>query len=247
MLRDKAEQVKTAEEFTNYFKGLAIVPNGSPGMQAVFGFADSNVVMRLYYHVVNVFKEEKYFDFKLNNSSHQFNQVRSDRSNTLLALFNNNTGEISSANTGNEAYLQSATGFSVKLRFPYLRNLLEINDYVKIQKAELLIKPLQNTYNGVYRLPQQLQLYPVDANNEPGSTFIEGNLVLDSVYGENTFYSFDITAYLQEQITVSSNNKNGLIVLPSSYQTTLNRLIMGDRNNKVTKIQLKIYYVSIQK
>jgi hypothetical protein len=223
-------------------------------MHAVYGFRDS-ITMRLYYHQTDVFITNKYLDFTFYNADNtQFNQVKSDKTGTPLSVFNSTNKEVVSTATNNSIYLQYLTGFLPKIKFPTLRSLLLRADYVKILKADLIIKPLKNTYNSITPLPSQLSAIATDQTNtletaltNAAGGFQTGNLVIDQLYNENTSYDYDVTSYLQQQILVSSANQNGLLLVPPStaWISTLNRAVIGDQKNVQGSIQLKLYYVSV--
>jgi hypothetical protein len=221
----------------------------------VYGFRDS-VTMRLHYHVTDVFIENKYLDFTYyNGDNKQFIQVKSDRTSTPVAVFNSSTKEIISTSTNNEAFLQYLTGFIPKIQFPSLRNLLLRSDYVKILKAQLIVKPVKSSYSGYMPLPPQLFASVTDLSNTFGSYLVApgssdyqtGNLLIDPIYGETTAYTYDVTAYLQQQILVSTNNQNGLLLVQPgpSLISNLDRVVIGDQKNNAGSIQLKLYYVSV--
>lgn len=249
--------MQSNSNFINYFRGLQLSATAG-NMHAIYGFRDS-VVMRLHYHETNVFNESKYIDFVFyNNDNTQFNEVKADRSGTLLSVFNGPNKEVVSTNTNNVAYLQNLTGFVPKIKFPTLRSLLLRPDFVKILKAELVIRPVKNSYNSITPLPPVLYAVPTDQSNTLGSplNYVStagivstqtGSLVTDPVYDENTEYYYDITSYLQQQILISANNQNGLLFVPPTPASisTLNRVIIGDQKNTQGGLQLKIYYVSI--
>lgn len=246
--------MQSTTNFLSYFKGLQLSPLVG-GMHAVYGFGDS-AVMRLHYHTTSVFTESKYLDFTFyNGDNKQFNQVKADRSGAPVSIFNSSNKQMLSTATNNRAYLQYLTGFIPKIQFPTVRNLLLRPDYVKILKAELVIQPVQNSYNTKMPLPPELYATSTDQSNAFGSSLANssstsyqtGNLIIDQVYGENTSYTYDVTSYLQQQILVSANNENGLLLIPPSPQSiaTLNRIIIGDQKNKAGSIQLKLYYVSV--
>jgi len=213
--------------------------------------------MRLHYHVTGVFTESKYLDFSFYNTDNtQFNQVKSDRTGTPLAVFNSTHKEVSSTATNGEAYLQYITGFIPKIKFPSIRTLLLRPDYVKILKADLIIHTLNNSYNGYMPLPPKLYAVTTDLSNtfqsvlsnKADGSYQTGNLVLDPIYQENTAYTYDVTAYLQQQIQLTANNNgNGLLLTAPSPATisTFNRLVIGDKQNPKGSIQLKLYYVSV--
>ena len=245
--------MQSTTNFLPYFKGLQLAST-SGNMHAVYGFRDS-ITMRLYYHQTDVFITNKYLDFTFYNADNtQFNQVKSDKTGTPLSVFNSTNKEVVSTATNNSIYLQYLTGFLPKIKFPALRSLLLRADYVKILKADLIIKPLKNTYNSITPLPPQLSAIATDQTNtletaltNAAGGFQAGNLVIDQLYNENTSYDYDVTSYLQQQILVSSANQNGLLLVPPStaWISTLNRAVIGDQKNVQGSIQLKLYYVSV--
>lgn len=245
--------IQNTTSFINYFKGLKIAPAPN-GMHAIYGFNDT-VTMRLYYHVNGLFTTPKILDFKYyNGDNKQFNQVLSDRSGTPLSSFGGVDNEISSANTNNSSYSQYITGFIPKVQFPTIRSLLLRPDYLKIIKAELIVIPVNQTYTGFTLLPPQLYAYKTDQLNNLGAPLVSpttngyqtGNLVIDPLYNSNTTYTYDVTSYLQQQISINYANQNGLLLIPPSpaSTTTFNRLVIGDKNNSGGSLQLKVYYVS---
>jgi hypothetical protein len=246
--------VQNLSSFIGYFKGLQIAP-GSTGMHAIYGFHDT-VTMRIYYHVNGLFSTPKTLDFSFYNGDNtQFNQVTSDRSGTPLTAFGGVDGEISSTLTNKTSFLQYITGFIAKIRFPTIRDLLLRTDYLKIIRAELIVTPINQSYSGLYPLPPSLYAYTTDQNNDISSPllasgvsrFQNGNLIIDPLYNSNTAYTYDVTAYLQQQISIGYANQNGLLLIPPSPASisTFNRVVIGDQKNAIgNALQLKVYYVS---
>lgn len=255
MIKTKSGILKDNALFTDYLKGLQIA-SGSNGN--VYGFKDS-VVMRLYYHQTDISRDSKYFDFSFSNRPLQFNHITADRTGTPLAALNTQNNELVSTASGNTGYLQSATGLYLKISFPTIRKLLERSDYIKIIRADLIVKPLINSYNGFYPLPPVLSAFATDGANEPGTALSTasggsavtetGNLSIDYVYGTNTTYTYDVTSYLQQEITNAAINKDGLLMLPPSTNrfSSLNRTVIGDAQNAKNKLQLNVYYISVIK
>jgi len=254
MIKNKSAILKDNVLFTDYIKGLHIASSGN----TIFGFKDS-VVMRLYYHQTDITRDNKYFDFTFFNKPLQYNQITADRTGTPLAALNTQNNELLSTASGNIGYLQSATGIYLKIAFPTIRKLLERTDFVKIIRADLVIKPIQNSFNGFYPLPPVLYATATDGANEPGAPITAvnggssatetGNLTIDAIYGTNTNYTYDVTAYLQQQITNAAINKDGLLLIPPTDTrfSSLNRLVMGDVQNVKNKLQLNVYYISVNK
>ena len=255
MIKTKDPILKDNILFTDYLKGLKI---SSTSNNNIFGFKDS-VIMRLYYHQTDITRDSKYFDFAFFNKPLQFNQITADRSGTPLAALNTQNNEIFSTSTGNVGYLQPATGLYLKISFPTIRKLLERSDFVKIIRADLVVKPVINSYNGYFPLPPVLNGAETDGANEPGVSLTSvangaasletGNLAIDDIYGTNTNYTYDVTGYLQQEITNAAINKDGILLLPPSTTrfSTFNRLVIGDFQNVKSKIQLNVYYISVIK
>ncbi len=257
MLRRKSDTIKTNTAFTNFFKGLQLSTSDA---NVIFGFKDS-VVLRVYYHETDQLYEKKAFDFTLNNSNFQFNNISFVRpASGGLANLGPTNKEISSSLTNNIGYSQAATGLYLKISFPTLRGLLQRPDYIKIISAQLVIKPYPGSYTGQYVLPPQLVAATTDALNEPGGTLtttsggtsaIEtGNLYIDYQTGINTAYTYDVTSYLISQIaTINTNFSTGLLIIPPSTNRfgTMKRLVMGDSKNANlnARVQLKVYYISV--
>lgn len=252
---NKASTLKSNAEFTDYFKGIQI---SSTSQGNVVGFKDS-VVMRLYYHQTSVSRENLSIDFKFSDNTLQFNNVTADRTGTPLAALNSTNNEILSTATGNQGYLQPITGIYMKISFPTIRSLLEKTDYVKIIRADLTVKPVINSFNNYLALPPILNAFQTDGSNDPGvslssasagnSTVQNGNLFIDNVYGTGTKYTYDVTSYLQNEIQNAAINKDGLLLLPAADKrfTQLNRLVIGDGQNAKNKLQLNLYYISVNK
>lgn len=258
LIKNKATEVTTATDFEHYFKGLKLSPENASSNAAIYGFYDT-IVMRLYYHEANPNVVEKYIDFNLVSQNKQFNQVRRNRSGTVLDVTIPEGKEIPSASLANAAYIQPLTGAVMKMTFPTIRNaMLQRTDYLQMLSAELVIKPVGNSYSPYLMLPSQLTAYTTNINNLPGSmigllgasgsnTPQYGDLTIDWLYGQDTYYTYDLSSYLQQQILLSGDNTNGLLFFPPSpaYNTLFNRVVIGDRSNAAAP-KLKVYYISVQ-
>ena len=259
MIRRRSDTLKDNTMFTNFFKGLNISATTNNN---IYGLRDS-VIMRLYYHQIDIEAEYKYFDFAFSNKPLQFNNIVADRSGTpltALSTTNTTTSELFSTSSNNTGYLQASTGLYMKISFPTIRKLLERSDFVKIIRADLIVRPIQASYSSIYPLPPILNAAQTDGANEPGPLLSSaastgaaatetGNLFFDGIYGINTAYSYDVTGYLLQEINHAAVNKDGLLLLaPSgSRYNTMNRLVIGDAFNQKNKLQLNVYYISVNK
>ena len=251
MLASNADAIKSSDDFINYFKGLCIVPTGQPAF--AFGFKDS-VIVRLHYKTKGVFLADKQVDFSLYNKDYQFDNISVDRTGAALGNISASNDEINTSLTNNIGYMQGITGTVVKFRFPYLRSMLQTMGYVQLVSAQLKVKPVNGTFGGFYPLPPTLILSSTDASNKIGTALSDasgsaqtGSLQIDELYG-NTYYSYDVTSYLQSIISISTNNSYGLIISSASpeFETTFYRVLIGDNKNKTSQTQLILYYLAVQ-
>jgi len=142
------------------------------------------------------------------------------------------------------------TGMYVTIDFPHLNNLCEKGELVTIESATLQLYPVKGTYDGMYPLPKSLALYT--ANNEnvtqsvitdlTGSSVQSGNLVVDEMSYEETYYSFDITSFLQTNLGTTGYDRQKLqLFLPDNlFYTTLQGVIFGDGEHTANKKNTKL-------
>lgn len=253
-LNTNALEIQNVTQFLNYFKGMAFT--GAASNNLVLGFQDS-VILRLHYLRPGPITEDVPVDFNITNPNYSFNHITDDRTGTPLAALGNNNPQIPSSQTGNFAFSQYITGSMTKIQFPNLLSLQNLPGFVKIINAQLLVKPVFNSYSPIYQLPPQLGLSVTDQYNLPGTYLSlissygtpvsqDGSLFIDYLYGTGTVYTYDITSYIQSQIAITQNNQNGLLLIPLNDSLTFNRVIVDNSNNPITKTQLKVYYVSSQ-
>ncbi len=254
LLKDSTQEVTSPDNFVNYFNGITIVPQQTNAF--VFGFKDS-VIMRLHYHETSdVLSTSKIADFTLYNNQRQFNHIDVNRTGTSLATLNMQTIALPSFLTNNAGYTQPATNCVAKIRMPTIRDLFTIPNYLKIERALLIIKPVVGTYTGFYTLPDSLRLTTTDINNSifsdltfPTGTVQYGSFVRDYLYEQNTQYSYDVTNYVISQLGVASANENGFLLrLANNTQnvTSFKRVIIGDQQNKISPIKLQLYYLTVK-
>ncbi len=255
LMNQSDKDLKTSSAFLEYFKGLRI--SSDQLSNVAFGCKDS-IAMRLYYKSPDIYNAAKTFEFSISNKSHQFNHIAVDRTGTILSNLEKQK-ELHSSVTGNISYSQPISGAMIKLRFPNARNLLTLPQFTQILKAQLVVRPIKNSYNNLYPLPAYLRLASTTVFNQIGSDLIYptstgsavtqlGNLTIDYLNGENTTYTYDLSAYIKALIADGSENKNGLLLLPPSpnFESQFNRVAIGNRNNTLNKIELQLYYVAVK-
>jgi hypothetical protein len=247
----RSDDFTSSDNFRKYFKGIAFVPDESSD-KSLMGFAinDSSLCINLYYHELGESATD--LTVKFTPTTPNYNKVKHDRSNTPLQLLNSGTTELASDKMSNVAYVQGLTGLYTKIEFPYLNNLLEAGQMVSIESATLYLYPVKGSYGVLNPLPSSLALYQSNENNVTedqikdvlGSSVQTGSLVTDNDLHENTYYSFDITSFMQSSLgTIGVKKKNLQLVLPedkinSSYQS----VVFGDMKHPQSQVKLSILY-----
>ena len=142
----------------------------------------------------------------------------------------------------------------VKINIPDLLSLKELHPFVQVLKAELILRPAPGTYSYPYQLPPALSLYSTDESNAltaqltdaSGQSTLTGDLVIDLLYGEQTFYSFDITSFIKSVISEGQFSKSALMLTASSgtSETSLERLVINDQT-LAKGIQLKLHVLGL--
>ena len=253
-MQDKDAATTTLAEFISYFKGLAIV--GGITNNLILGFSDS-LTMRMHYHKPTVFTDAAHIDFGINQANYQFNNITIDRSGSPIAALGPTNKQLPSSATQNAGFSQYITGSIAKLRFPYIRDLYQLPNFIKIIKAQLIIKPVQGSFIAPYSLPPYLRLSGTNNTNlfgsdltgasSTGASAVQyGHLIIDNLYGTETAYTYDVTNYLQAQIAIADANLDGLLVSPPNPAATFNRILITNAANTKYKTQVKIYYASVK-
>ncbi|MET0636897.1 MAG: DUF4270 family protein [Chitinophagaceae bacterium] len=253
-LQENDDTIQNQAMFNRYLKGLCL-RSDSVSSKALYYFrSDSTGLVRLHYTLKGAIPQDKYIDFPFNTDK-QFNSILYHHNGTNLAAFaTGKTAVKTSELTGHKAYLNSNMGSYIKISFPTLLSLKETHPYIKVLKAEVLIKPDPATYKYPYRLPAALYMYITDDENRPTSILTDatgqqpqtGSLIVDHLYGQNTQYSFDVTSFIQTVLAEGQFSKSALMLQPPSGFTdaSIDRLIIDDQTLN-DHVQLKMYVLGL--
>ncbi|UWY29911.1 DUF4270 domain-containing protein [Flavobacterium sp. TR2] len=248
----KKREVTDFDSFTEYLKGFVLVPENSSSSN-VIGFSVSESKLRLYYSKYQTDIETPFrIDFSILDTSKQFNSISLDKTGTILQNLPASTETLSSALLNNQGFVQSGTGVACRIDFPNIKQFKNISANGAIVDAQLILKPVNNTYSEKYPLADSLTVYVGDNLNR-----ISGNLLNAagaSVYGklskssdefnENVGYSISVGSFLQKEMLKQSDSRSSLILTLPGIAQSVNRIVLGDQKHLNNKIQLKIYYIS---
>lgn len=247
----KKREITDLDSFKEYLKGLVLVPT-TTNSSSVIGFNLSSK-MRLYYSKYLGDAENSFIkDFTITDATKQFNAISLDKSGTLIQNLPASDSKLSSLLTNNQGYIQSGTGVACRVDFPNIKQLKYISDSGAIVDAQLVLKPVNNSYSEKYPLPDSLRVYVADKLNRISGTLNTATGVAlyatlnkeSDEFNENVGYSLSIGNFLQKEMLKQSDSRSSLVFVLPTISKAVNRLVLGDQKHLNNKIQLKIYYIS---
>lgn len=235
-IRDKEVEFDDNKQFVDYFRGLALIPGN---MNTIAGFkCDTTFKLNLHYHIKEEFKIEKVISFSA-STKNQFNHIVTDRTGTGLVDFTAMEKEIDSRLTNNVSFIQAGDGLYTRVEFPHLGEIKLLSEYGAVEAAELRIYPVIGTFGDLYNLPETLNIYYSTGESESllynsRNQQQNGNLKIDYQFPDSTYYNFDVTSFIQNQMGAKEDSKMTLTLKLSDDETktTLKRLVIGDAYKK---------------
>lgn len=244
-------RVSSNENFANYFKGLALVPDASNTV--AIGFSDTVDVKINYSYVGNDgFKKTGAKVLSLMDPNYQYNQIGYDRTGTAFASLAPGKAVKTSA-TGGLTYVQAGTGVVAKLNIPSLKEFLQ-DENMSINKAELVIET-SSTGEGMYAIPGSLMLFVANDDGVPTSFIAspyasgiqQAAYVMGSEVGHNGTYTFNMIVYLKNLKSSGLYDHTSLYlstVTPSLFNAFNTALIATENGNP--SIKLNILYTKFK-
>ena len=249
----KKREITGFDNFSEYLKGLVLVPS-TDDSSSVIGFNAATSKIRLYYSKYQADTEETSYviDFTIMDVSKQFNSISSDKTGTLLQNLPVSSSKLSTSFTNRAGFIQSGSGVACRIDFPNIKQLKYISNKGAIVDAQLILKPVNNSYSEKYPLADSLKVYVGDNLNRISGSLINsaGTAVFGTLnkksdeFNENVGYTIPIGGFLQKEMWKQSDSKYSLILTLPGISKTVNRIVLGDQKHSNNKIQLKIYYLS---
>ena len=251
MIQEKDESISSFDYFRDYFKGIAIGPGSSSSVILSF-LCDTSMNLELHTHRKGLEKEALIQKFPVGSKTTSFSHFDADRSGTPISQIVKQLIEIPSEQSNNKTYVQSGIGLLTRVDFPTMQQLMETDRKYVLLKAELILVPEPGTYKQV-PLPSELVLYHTDKSNRVVSEIVgdqnatlAADLVIDKMYNENTKYTFDITDFINTEVSDSYfDTSHGLLIgeTSSSIGASLNRVVFCDRKNSSYKPLVRLYFM----
>ena len=257
MLSDE-RWMQAQDYFKSYFRGIAFLPSPETD-QCISGIQvqDSSMFITVHYHQMQEVPKELKLIFTP-SSTNNFTKVTQDRSNMPISdILSGLANEYPATKSNHQSYLQGLTGMYTTIDFPYLNNINEEGDMVTVESAILRLYPVRGTYDGPYPLPETLQLYTANEENVIQSVITNilgtevqtGDRVVDEIFHSQTYYTFDLTSFLQTNLgTYGEDHQTLQLFLPDNkFYTTLEGIIFDDGLNSANTehtqliMQYKVY------
>lgn len=255
-LKRKDNDVLSSDDFLLYCKGIRLSATVA-GAGTVYGIGVSGdtIRMRLHYHTTIPYPEEKHLDFPRLENALSFRQILVTRNGTLPDPVTAGRNEFPSASTGHMAFTQAGTGVLMKVLFPSLRNILSTDMPVNLLQAELIVRPVEQSFVTL-ALPPALRLSQTDESNFIGSfladssgvSILAASPVIDPLYGLNNHYRFNITNYINQLLQTPGSGGTGFFLVENhpSSTTRLHRGVFGDASLTGNNIQLVLHVLTVK-
>ena len=251
-LVNQEEYLEEQENFKHEFPGLAFVPDETG--QCISGFLvnDSSMCLTLHYHEISTQRTEQKLTFSVHTEC-AYTGIRHDQTGTpLVEVRSGIENHVHSTSLGHLAYMQGLTGYYNQLEFPYLNDLQDAGQIVSIESATLYLYPLKGSYNRINQLPDDIRLYITDENNvledyvygSDGVTVQTGNLTVDEAFGQDTYYSFDLTEFVRNNFGTWGIKRQKLLMNMNSSDaaTTFDQVIFTNDPNAERQCRLDIRF-----
>jgi hypothetical protein len=257
LIKTKDSKVDDNISFQNYFKGFKLAFDESDEVVIGFQFPNGNSeslaknpAMRLYYHYYQFERKSGHLDFMVGSNDYrsQFNHF--DISEPVVSFPTSQINKVPADQYNNKSFVMAGLGIVTRFEIPFLKNLNGYHDNLKIINAVLQIEPVKGSYKTI-GLPA-LCLYTSDSQNRFMSTVLDkrgniqyANLKIDKADQIETWYTFDVTSFLQAELNDLSDETPSLLLTipPDRLYKTVDRLVLGSQSNATNKVKLKVYYM----
>lgn len=239
------------EKFKAYFPGLALIPDDTGNCITGFAVNDSSMYITLYYQDIYTERTEKELVFTVNKEC-AYTRVEHDRLGTPFEILQGgNNNAVPSEELNNCAYMMGLAGLYNQIEIPYLHELRGSGDIISVESATLYLYPKANSYLN-NQLPEELRLYVANDNNvledqvyeDSGTTVQTGNLTVDSIYNRDTYYSFNITSFLRENITLEGMYRKKLLLnmTDQDFCTSFKQVTFSNNKSDEREVKLDIRF-----
>lgn len=233
------------ESLYQQLKGLTIQP-GADDNGSIIGFSTDTgeSYLRFYYTIPDEVETDEYtYDMTINT---YYNHIESDVTGLPLEAITSQEDNLTSEESGNISYNQAGTGYVTRIEFPSIKDLYNIDGEGTILEATLYIEPNSESHSDIQPLSETLLLYTIDQNNDLASQVSNSVDVvtatttdIDSEFNQVAF-TVPVIDFIDQKLSESPETEDALILIPTDYNSTINKIIFNDsqRSNFNTKLVL---------
>jgi hypothetical protein len=243
-----ATDLSSQANFLSFFKGIALVPTGTPasgsGAIAAINLKGAFTRLRVYYNG-NMQSDFKVFDdcerFSSYSVSDQGAEITQQKALKGAASFDT-------------TYVMAMAGAKTFIQLPELFNIVPTNGkLISVGKAEVVIRPLAGSYNAPFTLPKRMLLFVKDKETGLNAGMID---MLEPFYGgtynaTKNEYRFNITRYIQSlytdyQLKGTNNNLGLYLAIPSDSPVAPSRIMIdAKKGGSGSGIEFKLIYTEL--
>lgn len=241
--------ITNQDQFKEYLRGITLQPDETDDGSIIgFSYDTGSSYMSLYYSTSDVNeKVQSVLNFRINRSNSPipfFNQIKSNAASINLGLLSATRDFLPSNATNEEAYIQSGIGIATRIQFPSIKTIYDLPGKGTILGATLKLKPAIGSYNALLALRDELGVFVVDRNNNLVKQLDISSATLNKMgeaYGD-IYYEMPLESYIDELLLTQFETGESLILLPSDYNSTVDRFILNGGQNKDFKATLELTY-----
>lgn len=230
--------------FLNFFKGLAVVPNGNSQVISAFNLKGTHSKIRIYYN------DSMYNDFKVTDESERFTKYEHFNQSSEIQK----QKSASKSQNFDSTFVLAMGGSKMFIQLPNLYSIIkDSSKRIVIGKAELYIRPVIGTYQSPFTLPTRLLCFQPNPINNTNAGILD---LTEFVFGgdlnkvTNT-YKINITRHIQNlfvqyQSKGVNQNRGLFITIPSDNPIAPSRLVIDTRKGlENAGIEFKLFYTEL--
>ena len=122
--------------------------------------------------------------------------------------------------------------------FDYKSSKLNANELIRDDNEDLVVARAELRFRAVgvdivdqEALPQNITVFWVEEDNTLFQQNTQAQLELDLEFGRDTYYTLDVTDFVQYQLEAENPEDNGLLLQFGTNGNAVDRLVLGDSNH----------------
>ncbi|MEM7381600.1 MAG: DUF4270 family protein, partial [Bacteroidota bacterium] len=163
-------EINDDDDLRDFLKGFSLQA-GETDDAAILGFSrdQAETYLRIFYSVKDEFEDEdEVLDLIINPfpvTPVAFNRIHNNTSSTFLDGLDDQETELLAEEADDLGYIQSGTGYAIKIEFPSLKEIYQIEGTGTTLSAILTLKPLDNSFDDSQPLRDSLNINVLNQNN----------------------------------------------------------------------------------